>query len=191
MLAALLVVFAYLLGSVPTGVLLARARGIDIRHVGSGNIGATNVARSLGKTLGLVTLVLDCAKGALPTLLAREIGLSAEVVAGVGLAAFLGHVFSAFLKLRGGKGVATALGVFLVVAPAAAAISVGLYVGCYLLFRISSVGSLVGAIALPVSMAALGTERPYLWLAGGILAVIVFTHRGNLQRLLTRREHRV
>jgi glycerol-3-phosphate acyltransferase PlsY len=186
-----LIVAAYLLGSIPTGVLLARARGVDIRRVGSGNIGATNVARSLGKGLGAVTLVFDCAKGAAPVLAADALDLAPEMVAAVGMAAFVGHVFSVFLRFGGGKGVATAFGVFLAVAPAAAGIAAGIYVLGYALTRISSVGSLLGAVALVPLMAAFGAERAYLVLSAVILAAILFTHRGNIRRLFSRQESKV
>ena len=109
----ILIVFAYLLGSVPVGVLLARMKGADPRKVGSGNIGATNVMRAAGKVTGALTLVGDILKGLLPVVLAFVVGEPAIVVAAVGLAAFLGHLFPLFLKFKGGKGVATALGVYL------------------------------------------------------------------------------
>jgi glycerol-3-phosphate acyltransferase PlsY len=186
-----LIVAAYLLGSIPTGVLLARARGVDIRKVGSGNIGATNVARSLGRRLGAVTLVFDCAKGGVPVLAADALDLAPELVAAVGMAAFLGHVFSVFLRFGGGKGVATAFGVFLAVAPAAAGIAAGIYVLGYALTRISSVGSLLGAAALVPLVAAFGAERAYLVLSAVILVAILFTHRGNIRRLFSRQESKV
>ena len=109
----ILLVVAYLLGSVPTGLLLARASGVDIRTTGSGNIGATNVYRTMGRKLGIMTLVGDCLKGLIPVVAARYLDLSTGAVAMVGLAAFLGHVYTIFLGFKGGKGVATALGVFL------------------------------------------------------------------------------
>src|SRR5258706_8084866 len=115
----LVLVASYLAGSIPTGVLLGRLRGIDPRAHGSGNIGATNVARTLGKGLGVLTLVIDCAKGAGPVLVTRALDLPAEWVAAAGGAAVLGHVFPVWLRFKGGKGVATALGVFLSLAPAA------------------------------------------------------------------------
>src|SRR5215467_4882779 len=103
------VVGSYLVGSIPTGLLIARARGIDIRSVGSGNIGATNVARALGKKVGLLVLFLDALKGFLPTFAATRTDFSDAVVAAVGLAAIVGHVLPVWLRFRGGKGVATGL----------------------------------------------------------------------------------
>src|SRR5262249_23957567 len=111
------VLAGYLVGTLPTGLLVARARGVDIRTVGSGNIGATNVARALGKKLGGLVLAVDALKGFLPTFLAARAGLAPEIVAAVGLATILGHIFPLWLRFRGGKGVATGLGVFLAVAP--------------------------------------------------------------------------
>src|SRR4051812_37053636 len=116
---ALLIIFAYLLGSVPTGYILGYLSGVDVRKAGSGNVGATNVARVAGKKLGLLTLIGDAAKGVLPVLLARRLDLDATVLGLVALAAFLGHLYPIFLKFRGGKGVATALGALLALAPAA------------------------------------------------------------------------
>src|SRR5688500_11562142 len=125
MIEAAAVVGSYLAGSIPFGLVVARARGVDIRAVGSKNIGATNVARALGKKLGALVLFLDALKGLLPTLVARHaLHLDDNLVALVGLAAILGHVFPVWLRFRGGKGVATALGVFAALTPVAAAASV-------------------------------------------------------------------
>jgi glycerol-3-phosphate acyltransferase PlsY len=190
MVEAALLLGAYLLGSLPTGVLLARRRGVDLRAVGSGNIGATNVARSVGKGLGALTLLGDCLKGLLPVLLARLLLFDPWSVAAVGLAAFLGHVFSLFLRFRGGKGVATALGVFLALAPEAAAIAVGLFVLTCAAFRRVSVGSLVGALALPALLAAFEAHSAHLVLAGVLCGAILLTHRENLARLWRGRENR-
>src|SRR5512138_2133598 len=100
----ILVACAYLLGSVPTGLLLAKAAGVDIRATGSGNIGATNVYRTMGRSVGILTLVGDCLKGLLPVLAARHLGLSDVWIAAAGLSAFLGHVYTVFLGFKGGKG---------------------------------------------------------------------------------------
>src|SRR3954471_2258502 len=110
MVPALLIVFAYLLGSVPTGYILGYFSGIDVRKAGSGNVGATNVARVAGKKVGILTLIGDAAKGFLPVLLARRLGFDPTVLGLAALAAFLGHLYPVFLNFRGGKGVATALG---------------------------------------------------------------------------------
>ena len=106
-----LVVFAYLIGSIPVGVVLGKMKGVDPRKTGSGNIGATNVMRAGGKVLGIVTLLADTAKGFIPVAVAGALGAGELVISSVGLAVFLGHVFPVFLRFRGGKGVATALAV--------------------------------------------------------------------------------
>jgi acyl phosphate:glycerol-3-phosphate acyltransferase len=179
---------SYLLGTIPNGLLVARARGIDIRTVGSGNIGATNVARALGKKLGFLVLFLDALKGFVPTFLALRAGLADEIVAGVGLAAILGHVFPIWLRFRGGKGVATGLGVFLALAPVAALISVVSYALIVLVTRISSLGSLVGATALIIGMVV--TARPPVVLALAVAAwlIVVIRHRANIVRIIRGKE---
>jgi len=146
MIAAGLVLLGYLSGSIPFGLLLVRAsRGVDVRAQGSGNIGATNVARVAGKGLGAVVLVLDALKGALPVLLAAAVEGNGAVPALVGVAAFAGHVAPPWLGFRGGKGVATALGVLAVLAPRAALAGAVTWAVVLAVLRISSVGSLLGA----------------------------------------------
>src|SRR5512133_3233676 len=124
---AILLVTAYLIGSVPTGLLLGKAYGIDVRKEGSGNIGATNLYRTVGRKVGGLTLVGDCLKGMLPVLAVKYSTLPPEYAAWVGLAACCGHVFSVFLRFRGGKGVATALGVFLALSPLAVSIALAVF----------------------------------------------------------------
>src|SRR5512133_1146473 len=123
----ILLVTAYLIGSVPTGLLLGKAYGIDVRKEGSGNIGATNLYRTLGRKVGVITLIGDCLKGLIPVVVVKMSSMPAEYAAWVGLAAFCGHVFSVFLKFKGGKGVATALGVFLALSPLAVAIALAVF----------------------------------------------------------------
>lgn len=178
----------YLFGSVPTGLLIARLRGIDIRTVGSGNIGATNVARTLGRTWGLLVLAIDAMKGLAPTYGAVHFGWSGELA---GLAAVLGHVFPVWLRFRGGKGVATGLGVFLALAPVASAVAVVCYVGVVLATRLSSLGSLVGAVALLLAMWATGSAAPVLLLGGATCMLIVVKHAANIRRLIRGEESKV
>jgi acyl phosphate:glycerol-3-phosphate acyltransferase len=191
--AVLLVALGYLAGSVPFGVLLTRwAKGVDVRASGSGNIGATNVARVAGKRLGLLVLLLDALKGALPVLLALHcFPEAARLHAGVGLAAFLGHVFPVWLRLKGGKGVATALGVLAVLLPLAAAGGALAYGVLVAVFRVSSLGSLVGGLTA-LGLAFLG-DRPveYGVLAAVLFVLMLYTHRGNLARLWRHSERRV
>jgi acyl phosphate:glycerol-3-phosphate acyltransferase len=186
---------AYLIGSIPTGVLLARARGIDIRAVGSGNIGATNVARNLGKRLGVIVLLLDAIKGAIPVAVALLAGLDARLgpwlVTAVGIAAIVGHCFPVWLRLRGGKGVATSLGVFLVVDPLVAGIGVAIFAVLYALFRIASIGSMVAALSFPALLWALGRPDATVVLGAVGAGIVLVKHRGNLVRLFRREELRV
>jgi len=182
----------YLCGSVPFGVLLTRAKGLDVRAGGSGNIGATNVARVAGKKLGAVVLLLDAAKGALPVAACRWALPDAPWVhASVALAAFLGHVFPVWLKLRGGKGVATALGVLAVLLPWSALAGGAVYALLVARFRISSIGSLAGGLAALGLAFAVPSPWPYPLLCALLFAGMLFTHRGNLARLFRRVERKV
>lgn len=182
---------AYLFGAVPFGVLLGKAAGVDVRGAGSGNIGATNVARTAGKGLGLLTLLLDAIKGATPVLIGRALELPVEVVAGLGFAAVVGHIFPVYLRFRGGKGVATALGVFLALAPAPSGVAVLAFALVFAVSRTVSLGSMVGAVSLVAATELLDGRRPVVALAGAVTLLIVVRHAGNIQRLLARREHRL
>jgi acyl phosphate:glycerol-3-phosphate acyltransferase len=190
---ALLVLAAFVLGSFPTGVILARARGVDLRQVGSGNIGATNVGRALGRPFALLVLTCDAIKGYLPVWLAGRLGLPflAWALGAVGLGAILGHSFSIFLRGRGGKSVATSLGAALAIAPLPALCAAALYVVMLALFRISSVGSLLGVWAFPAALLVLdrGPDLP-AQLAFAVTTAIIVTvrHRDNIQRLIRGQE---
>jgi acyl phosphate:glycerol-3-phosphate acyltransferase len=185
-------VASYLAGSIPFGLLVARARGVDIREVGSKNIGATNVARTLGKKYGALVLILDALKGLAPTLVARHVlHLDDNALALVGLAAILGHVFPVWLRFRGGKGVATALGVFAALTPIAAAASVLVYLLAVLILRISSVGSLAGATTLLAAMVLLREPPAILILGAAVWVLVIVRHRENIRRLMRREETKV
>ena len=145
-----LIILAYLLGSVPSGYLMGKLAGVDVRQVGSGNIGATNVARAVGRRQGVLTLVADAAKGFLPVLLAIHLDFEPRAIALTATAAFLGHLYPAFLKFRGGKGVATALGALFAVAPLAALVLVGLFTLVVFASRIVSLGAMTAAVAAPL-----------------------------------------
>jgi len=180
-----LVALGYLAGSIPFGVLVTRwTLGVDVRAQGSGNIGATNVARVGGKKLGVMVLALDALKGAAPTWTAVFL-LPGErwAHAAVALAAFLGHVFPPWLKFKGGKGVATGLGVLLVLEPVAALGGFLVYAVLFAVWRVSSVGSLAaGAVA--TAWAWLGpSAREYAVLTTVLLAMMLYTHRGNIRRI--------
>ena len=184
------VLCAYVVGSVPTGVLIARARGVDLRQVGSGNIGATNVSRALGRPLGAVVLCMDLGKGLAAALAARTLLPDVRWVALAGLATVLGHVFPIWLRFRGGKGVATGVGVMFALAPWAGVAGIVAYALVYGVTRISSVGSLAGALAVAVATTFV-TRDPILWgLAALLCAIVVVRHRENIGRLLRGEERK-
>jgi len=181
--ALLLVLVGYLCGSIPSGLLLARRVGVDVRRTGSGNIGAANVARSAGVGLGLATLAADATKGAVPVLLARWLSGDPAVAAAAGVAAFLGHVFPVTLRFAGGKGVATALGVLAALAPLALLGAVTVFLLVFGACRYVSVASVVAAVAAPLAVAALGRPPAVVAAAIAMSVVIVLRHRENFARL--------
>lgn len=195
MIEALALLAGYLCGSVPFGVVIAKLRGVDLTKVGSGNIGATNAARALGKTTGILVLILDAAKAYVPIVVARTLLRGRPdldwLLAGIGLCAFLGHVFPVWLRFRGGKGVASGLGVFFALAPLAALLAGALWLLMYAVTRTSSIGSLVAATALVPFMMWRHEPLPYLLLAGALYLFIVWRHRGNIARLVRRQETKV
>jgi glycerol-3-phosphate acyltransferase PlsY len=179
------VIAAYLLGSVPTGLLLGKVLGVDIRTTGSGNIGATNVYRTLGRKLGVITLLGDCLKGLIPVLTAQWFGLTDFWIAAVGFAAFFGHVYTIFLGFKGGKGVATALGVFLGASPLAVLASFGVFALVLVKWRYISLASISAAAAMPL-IVALIDPRPHIIAMTLLIAVLVIgKHRDNIGRLRT------
>lgn len=189
------VFLSYLLGSLPVGLLLAKIRGSDPRMIGSGNIGATNVMRAAGKTAGIITLAGDALKGFLPVWLAIRFGLPESVVAAAGFAAFLGHLFPLYLRFKGGKGVATALGVFLAFNYLAVLIDIAIFVVLLLKWRYVSLGSLVCAVLIPFLLLILKTPAPtpapYIILCGIMIVPIFIKHRENIRRLLAGTENRI
>jgi glycerol-3-phosphate acyltransferase PlsY len=179
----LLLICAYLLGSVPTGLLLARAFGVNIRETGSGNIGATNVYRTMGRKIGILTLVGDCLKGLIPVLVAKWLDLPDVWVAAIGLAAFLGHVYTVFLRFKGGKGVATALGVFLGTTPLSLLGALAVFALVLYRWRYVSAASIAAALVVPV-VVTISTGKPELIAMSSVIAAIVtFRHRENIARL--------
>ncbi|TBH21726.1 glycerol-3-phosphate 1-O-acyltransferase PlsY [Thermus thermamylovorans] len=189
--ALLALVLAYLFGSVPSGVLVARAYGVDLRRVGSGNIGATNALRALGPGPALAVALFDAFKGGIAVLLARAAGVEGALLGGVALAAVLGHNHSLFLRFRGGKGVATSFGTLLFLDPALALWTFPIGVSVTLLTRYVSAGSLAGGVAAVVLALALG-RPPWLLLTVALMALLVFwTHRDNLRRLQAGTERRL
>jgi len=192
MLVAILLLFGYLAGAVPTGLLIARRLGApDPRTVGSGNIGATNLARVAGWRAALVTLLGDATKGALPTGLALALGVGAEEAALVAAAAVVGHCLPVTLDFVGGKGVATAAGGFAVVAPPEIACAIGAYLVGLLLTRTSALGSLAACATLLLALILSGAPSGVSLAGGGVVALIVARHGDNIRRLLGRRDSKV
>jgi glycerol-3-phosphate acyltransferase PlsY len=186
----LLVLFAYLIGSVPSGYLLGKSAGVDVRSVGSGNIGATNVARSLGKLRGALTLIADAAKGFLPVYLALQLDLTSAWLALTAAAAFLGHLYPLYLNFKGGKGVATAFGALLALAPMATSVLTVLFVVVVLCSRRASLGSIITAVTAPAVLWAFNQPAAIVELGFFFGVMIIFRHRGNIQRLLAGTEPR-
>ena len=186
---------AYLLGSIPTGLLLVwKMKRIDIRTIGSGNIGATNALRTAGKLAGAAVLLLDGLKGAAAvTLVASSVLSQPDATARLacGVAAVVGHTFPVFLGFRGGKGVATTIGVLLTAMPGIAAAALAAWAAGFLLTRYVSVGSLALAIAVPVAQWASYHDRGRVLLGVSLAALIIGRHRANIERLLQGTEHRV
>lgn len=182
------VIVAYFVAAIPVGVVVGRLRGIDIRAVGSGNIGATNATRALGPRLGMVVLVLDVAKAALPVVLARQpfaLGPHDEVgLAAVAMAAVVGHIFPVYLGFRGGKGVACALGVFVAIDPAVALGALLLYVQTLLLTRTSAIGSLTAVSGMTITLVIADAPWPQQLLSLGIAVLIWLRHTSNVRGLV-------
>jgi glycerol-3-phosphate acyltransferase PlsY len=191
--AALLVGVAYLLGSLSFAVLLVRrATGKDIRTEGSGNAGATNVLRSHGKALALAVAALDIGKGAAAVLLVRLATADSRYAAAAGFAAVLGHVFPVFYGFRGGKGVATAVGAFLALAPLATLVCVAVFVAVIALTRYVSVGSMIAIVLLPPVAGGLFHASPPIVAAAAATAIlVVLKHRENLKRLAAGTERKL
>ncbi len=185
----ILVAAGYLAGSIPFGLVTARLLlGVDVREVGSGNIGATNVARAGGKKLGVLVLVLDSLKASIPVYLTQRLmagTANGDIwVMAVAIAAFAGHLYPVWLKFKGGKGVATGLGIFLVLAPLAALAGLATWVGVYLATRVSSVGSLAGTLVCVVVGFTILGPTPISWAGATVGALIWWRHRENIRRLL-------
>jgi glycerol-3-phosphate acyltransferase PlsY len=204
-------ILGYLLGSIPTGYLVARAKGIDIRNVGSGNIGATNAMRVLGKPLGIFVLLVDALKGfvapafvlsfyhQLQKLSPEVFGASAlpdpklrwtlAIVAGI--AVVLGHNYTCWLKFKGGKGIATTAGVYFALSPISVALALGVWLLIFLATRYVSIASIAAAIALPTAVWVTQTSLllSIVTTALGVLAIV--KHKSNIQRLMTGTEHRI
>ena len=191
MIPVLLAVAAFFTGSIPFGYLVAKSKGIDIRTVGSGNIGATNVSRALGKSAALVVFALDVLKGLIPCLAARALitdpigELPAKLVwFGIGVAALLGHIFCPWLRFKGGKGIATGLGVLLATAPVVGGLAFGVWLVTVLLTSYVSLASICAAIALPfLGWFVPGEPKEMVPAYVLIAAFLIYKHRDNIKRL--------
>jgi glycerol-3-phosphate acyltransferase PlsY len=180
----------YLLGSFPTGYLLAKLHGVDITKQGSGNVGATNVARSIGKRAGVLTLVLDLVKGALAVSLASLISSESWFLSAAAVAVVCGHCFSLPPFLKGGKGVATGLGVLIALVPGAALTSIIVFAALFSTTRLVSLSSIIATLSAPLYSLALNHPEPNSLALIVLSLVIVFRHRENIARLIEGREPR-
>ena len=178
------IIGAYLLGSIPTGLLLGKLYGIDVRQEGSGNIGATNLYRTVGRKVGIWTLLGDCLKGFLPVILAWKLGLAEPMQAWIGLAAFCGHVFSVFLLFKGGKGVATALGVYLALAPLAVLGALVVFALLLVIWRYVSLGSVLAAAIMPLFIWFSPHTAELLIATTLISTIVIIKHHTNIRRLM-------
>ena len=187
----LAVVVAYLMGSIPFAQLLSQRRGVDLRRVGSGNVGATNVLRTLGVRTAVLAMVLDAVKGTVAVLVAQRLTSGVTPPVAAGLASMIGHVYPVWLRFRGGKGVATAAGAFAVLTPAAMAIAAGVFLLVVSLTRFISVGSMVAALTL-AGWAIVSGAPPVVGIGASIAAAMVLVgHRANLSRLVAGTERRI
>jgi acyl phosphate:glycerol-3-phosphate acyltransferase len=185
-----LIAVAYLIGSIPFGVIVGKMRGFDPRAVGSGNIGMTNVVRAGGSSAAALTFVGDVLKGAIPVAAARMMGLPPATLAWVALAAFIGAIASVFLGFKGGKGISAALGVWVVLAPMALMFALAAWGITLATSRIMSLASIIAAIVLVPAVALLATPRPYVLLAIVMSALAIVRHRENIRRLMAGEEKR-
>jgi glycerol-3-phosphate acyltransferase PlsY len=187
------VLLSYVLGSVPFSLLASRLKGVDLRAHGSGNLGATNAIRVLGPAIGVPVLLADVAKGLVAVaVIPRLAGADASwapILCGV--AAVLGHVWSVFLKLRGGKGVATAAGAFFALAPRGVAIALAVFLVVLLTSRFVSLSSIAAALALPIALWGTGASQPVVAAGLGLAILVVVRHRANVARLLAGTESRI
>jgi glycerol-3-phosphate acyltransferase PlsY len=185
-------VAGYLLGSIPFAYVLARCfGGVDVRNAGSGNVGAANVLRTTGPSLGVAVALLDMAKGFAAVWLAGELGVSPGIRAAAALAAIVGHIYPVWLRLRGGKGVAVAAGAFGVLAPVPTAVAFAVFAIAISITRYVSLGSVVAVLVLPPLVDVTQGRGPALYAAAAAAALIVAHHRANLRRLLNRTERRL
>jgi glycerol-3-phosphate acyltransferase PlsY len=193
-----LILLSYLLGSIPTGFLVAKAKGVDIRSVGSGNIGATNVFRILGKGAGIFVLTADAMKGVFVVAViapaCQRISsdtLTPHLPALAGICAILGHNYTCWLKFKGGKGIATTAGVFAALAPAAFGIALATWLVVFAASRYVSLASIVAAVALPLAVWLTGNGGLLIGVSAALGALAIYKHKANIERLLAGTENRI
>jgi len=187
---AFAIIAAYLIGSIPFALILARRWGTDLRIVGSGNLGAANVMRASGVAAGILVAALDMAKGAASVWIAEQVSPGPALPAAAGVAAIVGHVYPVWLKFRGGKGVATACGVFSMLTPLALPPSLAIFAAVVWLTKYVSLGSVLATLALPPLAYVLGSPASAVVAALAAASLIVFRHRSNVDRLRTGTERR-
>jgi len=188
---ALVPAAAYLLGSIPFSYLVARRAGVDVRKVGSGNVGATNVMRSAGRVAGVVAFLLDASKGAVAALLAQRLDPGGALPPLAAACAVLGHMFPIWLGFTGGKGVATGAGAFLPLTPLATGVALVVFALTLTFGRYVSLASLAAAVSLAAAAFLTGAPRPVAWTAAVVTAVIIWKHRTNLRRIRAGTENRL
>jgi glycerol-3-phosphate acyltransferase PlsY len=190
---AAVIIASYLVGAIPFGLLFTRAMGgIDVRSVGSGNIGATNVLRAAGKKAAILTLLTDCLKGLLPVLLSLRLFDDAWTPVLSGVAAIIGHNFPVYLRFKGGKGVATSFGVVLAIAPLAGLICLLAWAGAAALWNYSSLSALVAFALYPLlTFSFPGESKPHAFLSLFVFAMMYYRHRENIKRLLAGTEPKI
>ncbi len=193
-LSLLLLVFAFFFGSIPWGYIIGKLKGVDLRKVGSGNIGATNVLRIIGKKEALITLLLDISKGVIPVLVVKMLpsyGDNLLLMGLVGIFSILGHCYTPFLKFKGGKGVATSIGVLLAYMPLAGLITILIWIITFKISKISSVGALISFALLPVNAYLLNYSEEVKLFAFLFTAIIYLRHIQNIKRLLKGTESKI
>jgi glycerol-3-phosphate acyltransferase PlsY len=190
MLTFVIFIISYCIGSIPVGRLVARSRGIDIENIGSGNVGATNVARSLGKKAGLFTLFGDIAKGVLTTWLGFWFFADPFGAALTGMLAVFGHCFSIPGVSKGGKGVATSIGVIAVLSPLLATIAIGVFIASFIGTRIVSVSSIASALSVILALLAIPSAEPLRWPLMAVALLVIARHRQNISRIIEGKEQR-
>jgi len=187
----LLIILAFVLGSIPFGAIIAKIKGVDLRKIGSGNIGATNALRAMGKSAAVVTLLGDVLKGTAAVAIGRYLSIGPVYEGILGVSAILGHNFSIFLKFKGGKGVATSIGVLLIYSPLTAVLTVIIWLAAALITRYSSLGAIVSFGLLPLNIILLDYSKIKLIISIIIALLILLMHTGNIKRLIKGEERKI